>query len=134
MSVEHREQWSTPSQELSLEPPAVHVWRLGLKGSQETIRRLRTLLSPDELARVDRFHFDHDREAFVARRGALRILLSCYAQAQAATLRFDYNAYHKPSLRNETRCQNGADAKRIHSSPSQLIIDEKHSHSLSCSS
>jgi 4'-phosphopantetheinyl transferase len=60
---------------------------------------LRGLLSEDEAARADRFHFAHDRNHFIVARGMLRVILGRYLRRPPAGLRFDYNAYGKPELR-----------------------------------
>jgi 4'-phosphopantetheinyl transferase len=55
-------------------------------------------LSPDEIARADRFHFDRDRLRFTRCRSALRDLLSGYLAIPSAEIRFEYPASGKPQL------------------------------------
>lgn len=75
-----------------------HVWRAGLEPGATTLRRLREILSADEQERADRFHFQRDREHFVAARGGLREILGRYTGAAPESLRFSYDDYGKPSL------------------------------------
>ncbi len=75
-----------------------HVWRAGLEPGATTLRRLWEILSTDEQERADRFHFQRDREHFVAARGGLREILGRYTGAAPQSLRFSYDYYGKPSL------------------------------------
>jgi 4'-phosphopantetheinyl transferase len=71
---------------LSLDPPA------------ERLRELRALLSPDELAKADRFVFPELRVRSAAARGQLREVLGAALGAPPASLRFEYGKNGKPSL------------------------------------
>jgi 4'-phosphopantetheinyl transferase len=62
---------------------------------------LESALSPDEMARADRFHFVNDRNRFVVARGLLRELLGNYLQQNPASLSFSYGQHGKPSLSGE---------------------------------
>jgi 4'-phosphopantetheinyl transferase len=57
---------------------------------------LETLLSTEERARAARFHFDRDRNRFIAARGHLRELLGAMLGVPPAEIKFSYNAYGKP--------------------------------------
>ena len=63
------------------------------------------LLSDDEQARADRFHFQQDRHRFVVARCFLRETLGKYLDADPASLRFTAGPNGKPSLakNNELR-------------------------------
>jgi len=87
----------------------VHVWRAQL----DALPGLRPLLSPDELARADRFLRPQDRDRFIAARGALRTILAQYTGVAAAGLRFLYGEHGKPYL-----------------SQGQLHFNLSHSHGL----
>jgi 4'-phosphopantetheinyl transferase len=76
----------------------VHVWWAALDHPEDVVRAWRGLLSADEAARADRFHFPRDRGRFIAGRAVLRILLSGYLHCDPAGLRFGYNAHGKPAL------------------------------------
>ena len=56
------------------------------------------VLSPDEIARASRFHFEKDRIHFTQCRSALRNLLAGYLAIPAAEIRFEYLTSGKPQL------------------------------------
>jgi 4'-phosphopantetheinyl transferase len=59
------------------------------------------VLSPDEIARASRFHFEKDRIHFIQCRSALRGLLADYLAIPAAEICFEYLASGKPQLAAE---------------------------------
>jgi 4'-phosphopantetheinyl transferase len=82
------------------EPEAgeVHVMRASLEAPPERVAALRALLSDDERARADRFHFDRHRRRFVVARATLRQLLAGYTGRRPQELVFAYGALGKPAL------------------------------------
>jgi 4'-phosphopantetheinyl transferase len=76
----------------------VHVWRADLSLDRARLLELWQSLSDDERERARRFHFDRDRESFIAARGALRDILSRYTGTAPGLLRFSYDGYGKPAL------------------------------------
>jgi 4'-phosphopantetheinyl transferase len=84
----------------------VHVWLAALDSLRAW--KLHGHLSPDEVARADRFRFPRDRQRFVAARGLLRELLGRYLEADPAGLRFAYGPRGKPALAD------GAGSDRLH--------------------
>jgi 4'-phosphopantetheinyl transferase len=56
------------------------------------------ILSPDEQARADRFHYARDRDRFVVARATLRTVLGRYLRTAPAQLEFTYGPHGKPSL------------------------------------
>jgi len=76
----------------------VHVWRASCRLQANEVKALRGLLSEDEAARADRFHFARDRDDFTAARGVLRVILGRYTGREPAGLRFIYSPFGKPSL------------------------------------
>jgi 4'-phosphopantetheinyl transferase len=81
---------------LALDVAEVHLWQASLDGRPADI--FESFLSPDELARANRFHFTEDRTRFVVARGLLRNLLAAYLGISCAELRFSYGAKGKPFL------------------------------------
>jgi 4'-phosphopantetheinyl transferase len=59
------------------------------------------VLSPDEIARAGRFHFEKDRIHFTQCRSALRALLAGYLAIPSAEIRFEYLTSGKPQLAAE---------------------------------
>lgn len=97
MSVQNVE-WRSPPSRLLLQEMQVHLWLTELIRPIEEVARLRTLLSEDERARADRFHFEKDRVAYTIGRGNLRKLLAQYLDVEPTAPRFTYNKYGKPVL------------------------------------
>ena len=83
-----------PSLELPVDE--IHVWLADL--NQPSADKLKRLLTEDEIARAERFHFDKDRNHYIIARGLLRQLLAAYLRTAAGELRFDYAEKGKPSL------------------------------------
>jgi len=94
--------WSLPPETLFLGDEEVHVWKASLKPESPSVHSLIQILSPDERARADRFHFQKDRECFIVARGLLRVLLGRYLNMEPSCLQFRYNPYGKPALPNES--------------------------------
>ncbi len=76
----------------------IRVWTASLNRDDQTRARLESTLSPDELARANRFHFAKDRSRFIVARGLLREFLSRYLGHAPAGLEFSYGPYGKPAL------------------------------------
>lgn len=76
----------------------MHIWRVSLTISGAKLRYLEQLLSDDEKERAKRFHFDKDRNHFIAARGQLRVIIGRYLNLNPQALRFKYNDYGKPLL------------------------------------
>lgn len=80
---------------------AIHLWSfpsLHLEPSQQQLSDLQSILSPDEAGRAGRFHFAAHRNAYIANRGRLRLLLAHYLGCRPQDLRFDYGPQGKPEL------------------------------------
>jgi 4'-phosphopantetheinyl transferase len=90
--------WQTPTEIPPWEDDGVHVWRVSLRREDRALQSAARLLSPDELARAERFLFERDRHRFIACRSALRILLANYVQESPRALQFQYNPFGKPEL------------------------------------
>jgi 4'-phosphopantetheinyl transferase len=90
--------WSPLSERPLLGERDVHLWRLDLNQPSAIIDRCRQVLSSDEHARADRFHFDRDRHHFIVARGCLRAMLAGYLHVGAQTIEFSYASHGKPEL------------------------------------
>jgi 4'-phosphopantetheinyl transferase len=75
----------------------VDVWRVSLVSPSDEKDKA-SVLSSDEIARANRFHFEKDRLHFIRCRAALRRLLSKYLKIPAAEVRFEYLTNGKPQL------------------------------------
>src|SRR5579872_4663086 len=81
-----------------LTPEVVHVWCLPLDLERAEIDDLRRVLSADEIARADRFHFERHRRRFIACRGQVRNLLATCLKDEPGRLAFRYGPKGKPAL------------------------------------
>lgn len=90
--------WSPQPETVSPTFGETHVWRAWVDQTEVCLEQSEDLLSEDERARADRFHFEQDRRRFVLRRGLLRMILGQYLQVESACIRFAYGAFGKPVL------------------------------------
>ncbi len=92
--------WSQAPSTPAFPTGRVDVWRVCLDepapaGAEGSV------LSPDEVVRAGRFHFEKDRIHFTRCRSALRGLLAAYLAIPATEIRFEYLASGKPQLADE---------------------------------
>jgi 4'-phosphopantetheinyl transferase len=90
--------WLPAPADLALGPREIHVWRLPLAQPPAQLAILARTLNQDERARAARFHFERDRTAFTAARGALRTLTGRYTGHPPDELVFGYQDKGKPYL------------------------------------
>jgi len=76
----------------------VHLWQVHLAAQDPGIHFFRRLLSPDEIQRADRFHFERDRIRFTIARAAMRKILATYAGDAPQDLVFSYGLKGKPGF------------------------------------
>jgi 4'-phosphopantetheinyl transferase len=81
-------------------PGRVAIWKVRLDAAA-LHDPANSLLSPDEITRVNRFHFEKDRAQFVCCRSALRKLLGEYLGISPEKVRFKYLASGKPQLERD---------------------------------
>ncbi len=91
-------QFRSAAGRIDLGPDQAHAWFISMESGSADQGDLSQLLSSDEKERAGRFHFEKDRKVFIIGRGALRLLLAGYTDRDAASLRFNYSSYGKPSL------------------------------------
>lgn len=93
--------WEHPSTKLKLLDNQVHLWLVNLNISNKQIaEELTNILSPDEMARADRFRFEEHKNRFIAARGFLRKIISYYLQISSREITFKYSDRGKPELAN----------------------------------
>ncbi len=90
--------WKNPEQPPILDNNQIHVWRANLDLPDAEIVRLASLLSPDEIARANKFRFHHLKTRFTAARGILRHLLANYLSINPCDIEFEYGDRGKPRL------------------------------------
>ena len=82
--------------QIPLEMSHVHVWRIPLDSPSLPINSFRLWLSPDELARADRFTNVSAQRQFVVTRGVLRQLLGRYAGVTPTEIQLKKTSQGKP--------------------------------------
>ena len=95
IALEHWNPANTPS---ALCAGEVHLWRAPLIPTEAA----RATLSPTDWQRAGRFHFDRDRERFIASRGIQRQVLAQYLGVEADEMQFSTGAHGKPQLPDTT--------------------------------
>jgi 4'-phosphopantetheinyl transferase len=76
----------------------IHIWGVHLPDVLDRLDVLHTMLSEKEQAKAARFRREADRQSSIAARGALRILLSWYADRSATEIKFRYSENGKPHM------------------------------------
>ena len=120
--------------------PEIHVWWLSLESEPPAVERSFRLLSTEEQARADRFHFPRDRRRFVLARASLRMLLGDYTGEAPARVSLQISSSGKPFLAdranlhfNLSHCEDrgvlaiarrpiGVDLERLRAVPEALSI------------
>lgn len=87
---------STLHPKFSLRDTQVDVWRTTLDTEPRSSASFRSLLSPDELLRADRFKSASAQQQFVVTRGMLRYLLGRYAGVPPDTIQLKNTLQGKP--------------------------------------
>jgi 4'-phosphopantetheinyl transferase len=81
----------------------VQVWGVWLSGSDASLAHYRSMLSPKELQRADRFRFEHLRHSYIRSRGSLRLLLSHYLGCPPNEIQLICRPKGKPILRDSSQ-------------------------------
>lgn len=88
-----------PERNRRLDPDTIEHWAVPLDVAPGIENAARQLLSPEERARADRFHFERDRRRYCIAHAAMRVLLGAYTGTAPSDLRFDVLARGKPVLK-----------------------------------
>jgi 4'-phosphopantetheinyl transferase len=81
-----------------LGPHEVHLWRIDVSDRPDVLRERLTLLSREEIARMEAYHFERHQARFAMRRGALRWILAQYLGADPGRLSFSVSEHGRPQL------------------------------------
>jgi len=90
--------WSTPPDELDLQPHQVDVWRISLDLPNDSLKLIESSLSADESERAARYHFTADKDRYIVAHGCLRDILARYLHREPGQLNFSVNDHGKPAL------------------------------------
>jgi 4'-phosphopantetheinyl transferase len=91
-------QWHRTLPEKPVAPGEVHIWQIPLNIDLSKTKTLVACLSGDEAVRASRFHFEKDRNLFIAARASLRRILGRYLNQEPLNIAFEYNGNGKPKL------------------------------------
>jgi 4'-phosphopantetheinyl transferase len=94
--------WLSPPSHPELSRQGVHVWRASLECDSLRLRMFAQTLGDDERSRAQRFHFERDRNSFIAARSILRDLLARYSGCTPGDVKFVYGPNGKPALSHST--------------------------------
>ena len=92
--------WRPGPTKPELDENTVHVWSAVLDAPRERLDYYGSLLAEDERERAARFHFERDRNRYIAGRGILRVLLGRYLSRSSDKVVISYSEYGKPILSN----------------------------------
>jgi 4'-phosphopantetheinyl transferase len=81
----------------------VQVWGVWLSGSDASLAYYRSMLSPEELQRAERFRFEHLRHSYTRSRGSLRLLLAHYLGRPPSEIQLICRPKGKPILRDSSQ-------------------------------
>jgi 4'-phosphopantetheinyl transferase len=80
----------------------IDIWQFLLHNH---LPQSQTILSPDELARANRFYFERHQRRFATARTRVREILGAYLGIPAAKLEFTYATHGKPEVVNQQQLQ-----------------------------
>lgn len=84
--------------DLILSPNQVHIWLLNLEENLFQLNKLKSILSPDEQIKANKFRFPIHQNRFIIARANLRLILSKYLVVKPQAIEFSYSEKGKPSL------------------------------------
>lgn len=101
-----KDNWIPAPGSLDLKERQVDIWRIALDDSTrlktglrvDSVKPIESTLSADENDRAARFHFEADRNRYIAAHGVVRDILAYYLNRNPADLIFSVNQYGKPAL------------------------------------
>jgi 4'-phosphopantetheinyl transferase len=96
--------WQIPTANLTISDAEIHLWCVEIDRPAFQIQNIAQILSESELQRADRFRFDRDKKRFIARRGALRAILSRYLNIPPNLVQFSYGPCGKPEIAANSDC------------------------------
>ena len=76
----------------------IHLWSLSLDASKDQVERLNSVLSAGEKEKAAYFKFEPLQHNYIVSRGALRLLLSVYADLKPEDINLRIHRKGKPYL------------------------------------
>lgn len=111
--------WDRPPANLELSVNHIDIWRTALDLPRQQIDKYASVLSPDELARVERFKLERKQREYIISRGLLRRVLSHVLKQDPSLFEFEYSDHDKPHL-----------AVNRHGKPVQFNLSHSHEQTL----
>jgi 4'-phosphopantetheinyl transferase len=90
--------WDAAPEGLTVPLDRIDVWRVCLVHGDQSEQDLCGILTPDEVTRASRYHFEEHRQRYIRGRAALRVLLGRYLETPPAEIRFRYENHGKPEI------------------------------------
>lgn len=97
--------WPISNKSPNLQMHQAHIWSAMLSCDTQKLKIFFDLLDANEQARAKRFHFEKDRNQFIASHGILRKILSGYLNVSPEKIIFSYNEFGKPFIANQSDIQ-----------------------------
>jgi 4'-phosphopantetheinyl transferase len=95
---ENHVEWIPYSKQQLSVAGADHIFIIDISSEFEKITDYNSVLSQQEIAKAARFFKQEDKQNYLVRRYALRMLLGAYLRQSPAEIRFHQSANRKPSL------------------------------------
>jgi 4'-phosphopantetheinyl transferase len=76
------------------------IWKIGVSLNISLVDDFLTMLTPDEIARANRFYQLKDRNRFIISRGALRLILGEYLNQSPSNVEFGVGENSKPYIKS----------------------------------
>ncbi|MCK5826839.1 MAG: hypothetical protein KAG93_07380, partial [Desulfuromusa sp.] len=90
--------WQLPPPILMINSGELHLWRINLHCTRQSVAKNKLLLSNDELIRAERLLDAQKSSQFVVSRAGLRIILGQYLDTDPKQISLQINQAGKPSL------------------------------------
>lgn len=92
---------SAYTDKLNLKQDQAQIWYFDLDQIVDKINLFTSIMSPDELKRADKFHFEIDKNRYVCARGILRTLIFCQSGIKPSFIKYHLTQYGKPELEKD---------------------------------
>lgn len=79
----------------------VHLWTISLEPSKDQIKKLRSVLSPEEKKKASYYKFELIQHNYIVTQAVLRMLLSAYLDTKPADIKLGVHKKGKPYLIND---------------------------------
>jgi medium-chain acyl-[acyl-carrier-protein] hydrolase len=94
--------WQKPYEQITIKEGEVHIWRAGLELPSCELDLLSKNLSAEEKNRAAAFHFQKDRDRFIAAHGFFRVVLGRYLKIAPDEVGFHLGPAGKPGLAGQS--------------------------------